>query len=169
MDKRLLVISNSSPIMNLAIIDQLHLVQELFGEIIIPKEVWSELIIEGKGKPGTNEIEKVKWIKVEEVKNISLVKTLTKDLDVGESAAIALAIEKKADLLLLDETDARNLAEFYNLIKTGVIGILMKAKKRSLIKEIKPMLDKLRIHAHFWIKPDLYDAILSKMGETPFH
>ena len=169
MDKRLLVISNSSPIMNLAIIGQLHLVQELFGEIIIPKEVWSELITEGKGKPGTNEIEKVKWIKVEEVKNISLVKTLTKDLDVGESAAIALAIEKKADLLLLDETDARNLAEFYNLTKTGVIGILMKAKKRSLIKEIKPMLEKLRIHAHFWIKPDLYDAILSKMGETPFH
>jgi predicted nucleic acid-binding protein len=169
MDKRLLVISNSSPIMNLAIIGQLHLVQELFGKIIIPKEVWSELITEGKGKPGTNEIEKVKWIKVEEVKNNSLVKTLTKDLDVGESAAIALAIEKKADLLLLDETDARNLAEFYNLAKTGVIGILMKAKKRSLIKEIKPMLDKLRIHAHFWIKPDLYDAILSEMGETPFH
>jgi predicted nucleic acid-binding protein len=169
MDKRLLVISNSSPIMNLAIIGQLHLVQELFGEIIIPKEVWFELILEGKGKPGTNEIEKVKWIKVEEVKNNNLVKMLTKDLDVGESAAIALAIEKKADLLLLDETDARNLAEFYNLTKTGVIGILMKAKKRSLIKEIKPMLEKLRIHAHFWIKPDLYDAILSEMGETPFH
>lgn len=155
--------------MNLAIIGQLYLIQELFGEIIIPKEVWPELIIEGKGKPGTNEIEKVKWIKVEEVKNNSLVKTLTKDLDVGESAAIALAIEKKADLLLLDETDARNLAEFYNLTKTGVIGILMKAKKRSLIKEIKPMLDKLRIHVHFWIKPDLYDAILSEMGETPLH
>lgn len=156
--------------MNLAIIGQLHLVQELFGEIIIPKEVWSELITEGKGKPGTNEIEKVKWIKVEEVKNISPVKALTKDLDVGESAAISLAIEKKANLLLLDETDARNLAEFYDLTKTGVIiGILMKAKKRSLIKEIKPMLDKLRIHAHFWIKPDLYDAILSKMGEAPFH
>ena len=60
--------------MNLAIIGQLHLIQELFGEIIIPKEVWSELIIEGKGKPGTNEIEKVKWIKVEEVKNKKAVR-----------------------------------------------------------------------------------------------
>lgn len=169
MDNPLLVISNSSPIMNLAIIGQLHLVQELFGEIIIPKEVWSELIIEGKGKPGTNEIEKAKWIKVEEVQNNSLVKILSKDLDVGESAAIALAIEKKADLLLLDETDARNLAELYNLTKTGIIGILMKAKKRNLIKEIKPMLNKLRIHAHFWIKPDLYDAILSEMGEMSLH
>ena len=167
MDKRLLVVSNSSPIMNLAIIGQLHLIQELFGEIIIPKEVWAELIIEGKGKPGINEIEKAKWIKVVKVKNDSLVKTLTKDLDVGESAAIALAIERKANLLLLDETDARNLAEFYNLTKTGVLGILMRAKKRRLIKQIKPMLEKLKIQAHFWIKPDLYDAILSEMGETP--
>jgi predicted nucleic acid-binding protein len=167
MDKRLLVVSNSSPIMNLAIIGQLHLIQELFGEIIIPKEVWAELIIEGKGKSGTNEIEKAKWIKVVKVKNDSLVKTLTKDLDVGESAAIALAIERKANLLLLDETDARNLAEFYNLTKTGVLGILMRAKKKGLIKNIKPMLEKLRIQAHFWIKPDLYDAILSEMGETP--
>lgn len=167
MDNRLLVVSNSSPIMNLAIIGQLHLIQELFGEIIIPKEVWAELIIEGKGKSGTNEIEKAKWIKVVKAKNDSLVKTLTKDLDVGESAAIALAIERKANLLLLDETDARNLAEFYNLTKTGVLGILMRAKKRSLIKQIKPMLEKLRIQAHFWIKPDLYDAILSEMGETP--
>ena len=153
--------------MNLAISGQLHLIQELFGEIIIPKEVWAELIIEGKGKSGTNEIEKAKWIKVVKVKNDSLVKTLTKDLDVGESAAIALAIERKANLLLLDETDARNLAEFYNLTKTGVLGILMRAKKRGLIKNIKPMLEKLRIQAHFWIKPDLYDAILSEMGETP--
>ena len=153
--------------MKLAIIGQLYLIQELLGEIIIPKEVWAELIIEGKGKPGTNEIEKAKWIKVVKVKNDSLVKTLTKDLDVGESAAIALAIERKANLLLLDETDARNLAEFYNLTKTGVLGILMRAKKRGLIKNIKPMLEKLRIQAHFWIKPDLYDAILSEMGETP--
>jgi len=88
-------------------------------------------------------------------------------LDVGESAAIALAIEKKANLLLLDETDARNIAEFYNLTKTGVIGILMRAKKKNLIKEIRPMLEKLKIQAHFWIKPDLYESILSVMGETP--
>jgi predicted nucleic acid-binding protein len=43
----------------------------------------------------------------------------------------------------------------------------MRAKKRSLIKQIKPMLEKLRIQAHFWIKPDLYDVILSEMGEAP--
>ena len=167
MDKRLLVISDSSPIMSLAIIGQLRLIQELFGEIIIPKEVWDELVIEGKGKPGTNEIEKAKWIKVATVKNDCLLKTLSKDLDLGESAAIALAIERKANLLLLDETDARNLAEFYGLQKTGVIGVLMRAKKKNLVKEIKPILEELRTQAHFWIKPNLYYAILSEMDEAP--
>ena len=167
MNKQLLVISDSSPIMNLAIIGQLPLIQELFGEIVIPEEVWDELVIEGKGKPGTNEIQKSRWIKVGKVKNDSLLKTLSKDLDVGESAAIALAIERKANLLLLDETDARNIAEFYGLTKTGVIGVLMKAKKKNLVKEIKPILEELRTQAHFWIKPDLYYAILSEMGEMP--
>ncbi len=60
---------------------------------------------------------------------------LKKDLDIGESAAIALAVERKAKMILLDENDARNIAEIYNLHKIGVIGILMRAKNRDLIKE----------------------------------
>jgi predicted nucleic acid-binding protein len=94
--------------------------QEPFGKIIIPKEVWDELVIVGK-----------------------------------------------ANFLLLDETDARNLAEFYGLPKTGVIGVLMRAKKKNLVKEIKPILEELRTQVHFWIKPDLYYAILSEMSEAP--
>jgi len=165
MNNRPIVVGNSSPIMNLAIIGQLHLIHQLFGEIVIPKEVWTELIIQGEGKPGAKDIEGAKWIKVAKVKNDSLVKTLTKDLDVGEAAAIALGIEMEADLLLLDETDARNIAEFYDLKKTGVIGILMSAKKNDLIKQIGPMLERLRTEAHFWIKQELYDVILSQSGE----
>jgi hypothetical protein len=152
--------------MNLAIIGHFHLIHQLFEEVIIPQEVWTELIIQGEGKPGAKDIEGATWIKVAKVKNDSLVKTLTKDLDVDEAAAIALGIEMEADLLLLDETDARDIAEFYDLKKTGVIGILISAKKNSLIKQIRPILERLRTEAHFWIKQDLYDVILSQSGET---
>jgi hypothetical protein len=152
--------------MNLAIIGHFHLIHQLFEEVIIPQEVWTELIIQGEGKPGAKDIEGATWIKVAKVKNDSLVKTLTKDLDVGEVAAIALGIEMEADLLLLDETDARDIAEFYDLKKTGVIDILISAKKNSLIKQIRPILERLRTEAHFWIKQDLYDVILSQSGET---
>ena len=52
----MVVISNSSPIINLAAIGQLHLIQNMFGNIIVPEEVWTELVIRGEGKPGTREI-----------------------------------------------------------------------------------------------------------------
>ncbi len=93
------------------------------------------------------------------------MKLLNKDLDSGESAAIALALERKANLILLDETDARFIAEFYHLPKTGVLGILMRAKKYRMIKEVRPLLDSLREQANFRIAENLYEDILFKTDE----
>jgi len=128
--KNKLVISNSPPLMNLPIIGQLNLLRELFAKITIPQEVWQELTVDGKDKPGMNEIIRADWIKIANVRNRALVRLLNKDLDMGESSAIALAVERKANLILLDETDARNVAEIYNLPKTGVLGILSNASKK---------------------------------------
>ena len=114
--------------MNLAIIGQLPLVAQLFGTIFLPEEVWRELTLDGKGKPGCEAIEASPWIKVVKVENRALVRLLSKDLDRGEAAAISLALETRTDLILLDETDARDMAEIYQLKKTGVLGILIKAK-----------------------------------------
>jgi uncharacterized protein len=164
--KNKLIVSNSSPLMNLAIIGQLSLLHDLFGRITIPNEVWQELVIDGEGKPGTDEIIKAtSWIEISAVDNIALFRLLKKDLDTGEAAAISLAIEKNADLILLDEMDARSVAEIYNLPKAGVLGVLMRAKKQGLIKEIKPFLNSLKNEANFWIKQQLYDRILIEMGE----
>ncbi len=163
--KNKLVISNSSPLMNLAVIQQLNLVRELFVKITVPEQVWRELTVDGKGKAGADEIMRSDWIEIANVKNIELIKLLNKDLDIGESAAIALAVERKADLILLDETDARNMADIYHLSKTGVLGILMRAKKYKIISEVKPLLEKLRKHAKFRIAQFLYDEILIQTGE----
>ena len=105
------VISNSSPLMNLAIIGQLDLVQKLFSTITVPQEVWNELTVAGKGKPGSMVITQADWIHRVPLGNRTLYTLLNKDLDDGEAAAIALAVEKHADLMLLDETDARNVAD----------------------------------------------------------
>ena len=151
--------------MNLAIIEQLDLLQRLFGKIVVPEEVWRELTVEGRGKQWSETIIRAPWIERSSVNNVGLFQLLKKDLDIGEAAAIALAIEKNASLILLDETDARNVAEIYDLPKTGVIGVIMRAKERQLIKQVKPLLDALRIEAHFWIKQQLYETILLKAGE----
>ena len=161
-----MIVSNSSPLMNLAIVGHLDLFSKLFEKITVPQEVREELVVEGKGKPGAKLIEQANWVEIKKVENHSLVQLLNKDLDRGEAAAIALAVEQQASLILIDETDAREMADLYGIPKTGVLGILIKSKKANLIENIKPILDALRTQAHFHLKPDLYQRILNQVGES---
>ena len=100
-------VSNSSPIMNLAAIGRLGLIKLKFGNVIIPDAVWREVVIDGKGKRGAEDVEKSDWIKIQSVMDKALVKALEKDSDSGESEAITLAVEDNADVLLLDDKSAR--------------------------------------------------------------
>ena len=159
------VVSNSSPLMNLAIIGRLDLLRELFTHVTVPQEVFRELTVEGAGKPGANTIARAEWIHVASLVNRDLCHALNRELDLGESAAIALAVEQRADLVLPDENDARNVAEFHGLRRTGVLGILMRAKSRRLLSEVRPLMERLRDEAHFWIKPELYDRVLAEVSE----
>jgi len=77
------------------------------------------------------------WIKVQDVPSSSLLTTLLAFLDKGEAEAIALAVEVDADLILLDESDARRIAELYNFRKTGLLGVLINAKQQGRIQSVK--------------------------------
>jgi predicted nucleic acid-binding protein len=87
--------------------------------------VQEEVVIEGKGQPGSQEVQSSKWIRVQEVNDQSFVRLLEIELDRGESEAIALACELKADLVLLDEKDARLRGKRVGLRILGTIGILI--------------------------------------------
>jgi len=93
-----------------------------------------------------------------------LKKALSIYLDDGEAEAITLAIEEKADLILLDDYDAREVARKYGLHITGVIGILLKAKYIEKIRRVKPYLEKLK-KTGFWINDDLFLKILREIKE----
>ena len=161
----MIVISNSSALINLVIIGRLDLLREKFGEIIVPQAVWQEVVIEGAGKPGAKEVERANWIRVEEVTNKPLVQLLEQKLDDGESEAIALALEVGADLVLLDERDARDTAESLGLDILGVIGILIWAKKKGLILSLQDELDQLRNVAKFRFNDKLYRRALAEVGD----
>ena len=77
---------------------------------------------------------------------------------------IALAHEMKADLVLIDEYIAREIAKSLNLKVSGSIGVLVKAKKDRLIKELKPILDELK-KKNVWISDELYDEALGLADE----
>ena len=122
------VVSNSSPLVNMARINRLELLHQLYSTLVIPEAVWYEVVIKGQGLAGAKEIETADWIEVHQVANRALVRALEQDLDPGEAEAIALALEINAELLLMDEYIGREVAQHMGLHCTGLVGALVEAK-----------------------------------------
>jgi len=158
----MIVISDTSPITNLLQVNQLHLLEKIFGKVIITTQVYSELSELTFQK---TEIDKLNCLSVSEPHNTQLICDLEKHLDIGEASSIALALEIHADFLLIDERKGREEAEKRGLKITGVIGVLLRAKNEKHISEVKPILDKLQQEAGFRIHPDLYKKVLEVAGE----
>lgn len=87
------------------------------------------------------------------------------NLDLGEAEAIALALELKADELLIDERLGRREAVRLGLSITGVLGVLLIAKNRGLIAKVKPIMESLISQANFRISHQLYEEVLQTANE----
>jgi predicted nucleic acid-binding protein len=161
----MIVVCNTSPIINLAAIGQLALLQQLYARIVIPEAVYHEIAVIGSGQPGANEVQTLEWIETRHLAERALVNVLQIDLDAGEAEALALAVEAKADLLLMDERRGRTVAARLGLKYIGLLGVLVAAKQRGLVTLIKPALDELITRAGFWITKDLYARALATVGE----
>ena len=159
------VVSNTSPITNLAAVDHLHLLNEIYGIIIIPPAVYEELTDLEYPVPGTAEVQTLKWIEVRQLKNFEQSKAFRQVVDPGEAEAIALALEFKATRLLIDEFAGRTLAKSLGLRITGVLGVLLIAKQRGLIPKVRPLLDDLVRQAAFRVSPALYQVVLKEAEE----
>jgi predicted nucleic acid-binding protein len=160
------IVSNASPLINLARIGKISLLQDLYGELIIPVAVWQEIVVKGSGQPGADEVKAADWIKQQDVTNRQLTRALKQELDAGEAEAIALALEIGADLLLMDEHLGREVARHLGLRYIGLIGVLIEAKRKGLITSVKPCLDQLRDIAGFRFSEVLYTRVLQDQEES---
>ncbi len=160
-------VSNTSPISNLAWIGHLNLLRDQFREVRIPKAVETELqnIPEPAVRMVIDEALRAGWLKVRSASDAALVSLLNVELHPGEAEAIALAVEIKPEWLLIDEREGRNKARQLGLPLTGVLGMLLRAKKQGHITALKPAIDSLRNRARFFIAPSLEAAILAEAGE----
>ena len=161
----MIIVSNTSPIINLAAIGRLELLQQLYGKIAIPQAVYHEIAIKGVGQPGAIEIQTFPWFDRYQVHDAALVQQLKQHLDAGESEAIALAIEMQADQLLLDERRGRTIAKQHEISVIGLMGVLLLAKRQGLLETIRPVLYELRTVAGFWIDAELFKQVLESAGE----
>ena len=145
-----LVISNTTPMINFAQIGRMDVLQQLFGEIVIPPAVADELHEKRDLFPAVASVMELPFIRIVAPTDRSLVSTLTLDLHLGEAECLALAMEQTTDqLLLLDELAARRVARHRDLKFTWTIGCLNLAKAQNFIPAIAPLLDDLQTKARF--------------------
>jgi predicted nucleic acid-binding protein len=161
------IVSNTSPILNLSIIDELDLLRRQFTEVLIPPAVQMELKVETQlpGAVAIRQAMEAQWLRVVDLKNSHLAHALALELDQGEAAAITLALELGTEHILMDEDDGRARAKAMGVQPIGILGVLLRAKREGHLTSVESALGDLRREAGFFIADDLFEAVLVEAGE----
>jgi hypothetical protein len=151
------VVSDTSPLLNLAIIGELRLLRLQFGEIVMPPAVAAELQLDSNrpGSAALSEAVAAGWIRTVVVGDQVLARSLLHELDPGEAEALALATQLQADLVLMDESEGRAAAR------------RLRAKRNGTIASVAVALEALIHEAHFRLSDDLIHTVLTEAGELP--
>ena len=164
----MIVVSDTTPIISLMKIGQLNLIEKLFGEIKIPKAVYTELISNPRFKEEAKQIQDSAFIRytiVEDVKSVELLRRAT-GLDLGESEAIILSDSCGADLLLMDENKGRQVARQMGLHVMGTVGMLRVAYEEKMLsyQEIIDCIEALRENGRY-ISDRLFRQLLESIQQ----
>lgn len=155
---------DTSPLIYLAQVDRLDLLRRGADDILIPPAVLQEL----RAKPGrgTSKIETAyrTWLRLETPLNQKVVEVLRLELDAGEAEAIALAIERSADRVVMDDLAGRRCARRLGLSLVGTLGLLLAARLRGEVESMKSEIERLRA-AGFYAGEALVQGILQAAGE----
>ena len=156
-----LLVADTGPLFSLAIIDQLSVLDEMFDEVKIPNAVWDELTVDNTSKAYPLIIKSFNH----RITAITKTNELSFIMDFGESQAVTLYRELNADFLLIDDKKARKIAENFGIKCIGVIGLLAKAKRKGLIKELKPLFESLLKNKRYY-SITLLNQILAEFNES---
>lgn len=135
----MIVISDTTPILSLLKSNQLVLLKKLYGSVIVPEAVYNELTTNPVFENEKTEISGCPFIRVEEVHNqeaVLLLRNVT-GLDAGESEALILYGEQKADILLIDEHKGRGVAKKMSVEHIGTMGIFMTAYDKQILTALE--------------------------------
>jgi len=160
-----IVISDTSAIVNLAVVGRVEILRQLYGKVLIPQAVRQEIGMADPSVLQQTNLLNLGWIETVAITDRVLLAAIRPQLDAGEAEAVALAVQTKADFLLMDERRGRRVATDLGLHVIGLLGILLEAKHRKLLPLVKPTLDDLISRAGFWISKSLYERVLSAAGE----
>ncbi|MBK8562886.1 MAG: DUF3368 domain-containing protein [Saprospiraceae bacterium] len=146
-------------------VGHLDILEKLFKSVIIPQKVLDELLeLQNFGVDVGNFLNSP-FLIVKKPNNQPLVQQFLVEIDEGEAQAIVLALELNADLILVDEMKGRAIAEQQGLTVTGLLGVLLSAKKLGYLTLIQPILERLKTDAGFYISDKLFLQIIKLANE----
>lgn len=160
-----MVVCDTSPLLILAKAGRLRLLTTLYETVEIPTAVLDEVNV--RERPDAEAIRQWRHkqdIPVREPLEATL-HSLPEELGEGERAALALAIERDADLVVLDDQEGRRVAKRRGLSVTGTIGILVEARSTGHIDSLRRELDRV-VEAGLWISESFYERLLQEFGES---
>lgn len=157
------IISNATPLIAFARIEQLPLMRQIVRQVIIPEAVAKE--ISSYVAFGTIKLSQESWIRVEALRSEAQMQLLLPTLDRGEAEVIALALERQAKLVLIDELAGRKVAESLQLKVTGSVGLLIQAKQIGEIQAVEPLLTAMR-EAGIYFSQRFIDEVLRYVDEA---
>lgn len=148
-----IVISDTSILIIFDKIDELNLLQDVYGTLLTTPEVVEEF---GKSLPD--------WIEIKSASDKKYQVFLETQVDSGEASAIALATDYENVLLLLDDLKARKLANKLNFKISGTLGVIHRAKQMQLIVKVRPLINKL-LATDFRIADNVVEEFLKLNNE----
>lgn len=159
--KKMLIVSDATPVIALSSVNRVDILKSLFKEIIITEEVKAELI--AKERYGA-EFPFLDWVKIKKVRNREFNKALSLELGPGEASVIALGKEINADFVIIDEKDGHKKARYFELTPIRTLAILEAAKKKGLIDALKPIVLEM-VDKGIWYKKELLVKFLKDNNE----
>jgi uncharacterized protein len=161
----MIVVADTSVILNLCRVQHERLLQQLFKRVLIPAQVAGEFARLSDAQPRFTGLALPEWIEILPAPEPLPREVVEANLDAGESAAIALCLTQKADALLIDESLGRLVAAQLGLRTIGILGVLVEARRRRVVPSVKAVLERLENEAGFWIAPSLRSRVLELAGE----
>jgi uncharacterized protein len=160
-----IVVADTSVVLNLCCVEQVALLRQLYRRVLVPSEVAVEFTRLAAREQRFAGLVLPEWIEVLPSPRTTPLQVASAGLNTGETAAIALCLSEAADALLIDETLGREVAARLGIRTNGLLGVLLEAKRRGHLSEVRGVLDLLESRAGFWVSPRLRARVLSLARE----
>ena len=157
------VVVNTTPLIALSHVGQLDLLKRLYNEIIIPEAVYGELSVKTESVCKKEVDRSLDWIRVGKISNQMAKDMYKTQLHEGEVEGMILAKEVAADVVIIDDANAKKYAKYLKLPVTGTLGVLLRSKQMGYVDKLEPVLRQM-VEKGIYISQSLIELCLKQAG-----